>query len=198
MLLAAARERFGADGYVNTNLDDVAEQAGVTKPVLYRHFDSKQQLYAQLILEQAERMQLETRRALSAAPAESDRALVVLDATFAYLEHEPFAWRLLLPEQLDGFGADARRAVADAEALAGRQAMVLLRTFAPADEASGALEPTSELDQLWAATSIGIQSQLARWWHEHPDFDRAWVVDRARSVLSATAAAVFAGSATRQ
>jgi AcrR family transcriptional regulator len=41
VILAAAGPLFARDGYAGTRLDDVAAAAGVTKPILYRHFDSK-------------------------------------------------------------------------------------------------------------------------------------------------------------
>ena len=40
-IVEAAGRLFGERGYDGARLDDVAAAAGVTKPVLYRHFDSK-------------------------------------------------------------------------------------------------------------------------------------------------------------
>lgn len=45
-LLRAASARFGAHGYVNTSLDDVAADAGTTKGAVYHHFKDKQALFA--------------------------------------------------------------------------------------------------------------------------------------------------------
>lgn len=44
-ILAAATEAFAASGYAATGLDDVAAATGVTRVILYRHFDSKADLY---------------------------------------------------------------------------------------------------------------------------------------------------------
>jgi AcrR family transcriptional regulator len=44
-LLAAARRRFGTQGYGATSLDDVAADAGVTKGALYHHFRGKEHLF---------------------------------------------------------------------------------------------------------------------------------------------------------
>ena len=44
-LLAAATEAFATAGFAATNLDEVAAAAGVTRVILYRHFDSKSELY---------------------------------------------------------------------------------------------------------------------------------------------------------
>jgi AcrR family transcriptional regulator len=44
-ILAAATEAFARSGFAATGLDDIATEAGVTRVILYRHFDSKTELY---------------------------------------------------------------------------------------------------------------------------------------------------------
>lgn len=44
-ILSAATRAFGRAGYTATNLDDVAAEAGITRVILYRHFDSKADMY---------------------------------------------------------------------------------------------------------------------------------------------------------
>ncbi len=48
LLLDVALEVFSAKGYENTSMDEIAELAGVTKPIVYQHFDSKKSLYVEL------------------------------------------------------------------------------------------------------------------------------------------------------
>jgi AcrR family transcriptional regulator len=48
-LLAVALELFAHRGYRATTMDDIAEAAGVTKPLLYQHFSSKRALYLELV-----------------------------------------------------------------------------------------------------------------------------------------------------
>src|SRR5215475_3558445 len=48
-LLAAAQEVFVAQGYHAAAMDDIAERAGVSKPVLYQHFPGKLDLYLALL-----------------------------------------------------------------------------------------------------------------------------------------------------
>src|SRR5438445_12847748 len=52
-LLAAAQEVFVANGYHAAAMDDIAERAGVSKPVLYQHFPGKLELYVALLDTQA-------------------------------------------------------------------------------------------------------------------------------------------------
>ena len=55
-LLAVALDVFGRKGFHETSMNDVAEAAGITKPVLYQHFESKRELYLALIEEAGNRM----------------------------------------------------------------------------------------------------------------------------------------------
>jgi AcrR family transcriptional regulator len=48
-LLEVALERFAAGGYHETSMEEIADAAGVTKPVLYQHFQSKQELFLELL-----------------------------------------------------------------------------------------------------------------------------------------------------
>src|SRR5580692_5737820 len=48
-LIAVALELFARRGYRATTMDDIAEAAGVTKPLVYQHFSSKRALYLELV-----------------------------------------------------------------------------------------------------------------------------------------------------
>ena len=48
-LLEVALARFAAGGYHETSMEEIADAAGVTKPVLYQHFSSKQELFLELL-----------------------------------------------------------------------------------------------------------------------------------------------------
>jgi AcrR family transcriptional regulator len=56
-LVSAAAHAFLAGGFAATNLDDVAAQAGVTKMIIYRHFDSKSDLYRAVLLDTRQRIE---------------------------------------------------------------------------------------------------------------------------------------------
>ncbi|CAB4544094.1 unannotated protein [freshwater metagenome] len=55
-LLAVALDVFAGEGYHQTSMNQIAEAAGITKPVLYQHFVSKRELYLALIEEAGERL----------------------------------------------------------------------------------------------------------------------------------------------
>ena len=55
-ILDVSVQVFARNGFHSTSMNDVADAAGVTKPVLYQHFDSKQQLYQALLEEAGNRL----------------------------------------------------------------------------------------------------------------------------------------------
>ena len=55
-LLGVAVDVFARTGYHDTSMNDVAEAAGVTKPVLYQHFESKRDLFQALLDDVGARM----------------------------------------------------------------------------------------------------------------------------------------------
>lgn len=55
-ILDVAIDVFGRAGYYGASMNDIADAAGVTKPVLYQHFDSKSDLYSALLEEVGSRM----------------------------------------------------------------------------------------------------------------------------------------------
>src|SRR3989440_12724998 len=63
-LLAAARKVFVAQGYHAAAMDDIAERAGVSKPVLYQHFPGKLDLYLALLDTHAEALVQRVRHAM--------------------------------------------------------------------------------------------------------------------------------------
>jgi AcrR family transcriptional regulator len=89
-ILLAAAVAFAHKGFAATSMDDVAGEAGITRLILYRHFDSKEALYTAVLervhqrLEEESVVQLEGRPALSAVRAllvvgrENPDALVLL------------------------------------------------------------------------------------------------------------------------
>src|SRR6201989_710937 len=72
-LLAAAQEVFVAQGYHAAAMDDIAERAGVSKPVLYQHFPGKLELYLALLDESVEALTATVRAALESTTDNKQR-----------------------------------------------------------------------------------------------------------------------------
>jgi AcrR family transcriptional regulator len=66
-LLDVALQVFGERGFHDTSMNDIAEAAGVTKPVLYQHFGSKRELFLEVLREVGGRLRDAVGKATAAA-----------------------------------------------------------------------------------------------------------------------------------
>src|SRR5688572_32250572 len=74
-LLGAAQEVFVAQGYHASAMDDIADRAGVSKPVLYQHFPGKLDLYLALLDEHAKQLVERVQQALESTTDNRERVL---------------------------------------------------------------------------------------------------------------------------
>jgi AcrR family transcriptional regulator len=99
-LLASALEVFVAQGYHSAAMDDIAERAGVSKPVLYQHFPGKMELYLALLEQSSERIIDATRRALASTQDNKMRVLATMQVFFEYVADAQGAFRLVFESDL--------------------------------------------------------------------------------------------------
>jgi AcrR family transcriptional regulator len=120
-MLRAARETFGRRGYEATSMDEIATAAGITKPMLYAYFGSKEGLFG-ACAQQAARELHDRLREVAAQPGlpPEERMWRGLLSVFEFVEHHADAWRLLYPggtEQGGAIGAAGRQARHEMESL---------------------------------------------------------------------------------
>lgn len=173
-IVKAARSVFAAHGYETASLDDIAAKAKITKPVLYDHFDSKEDLYVK-VLEDASGELLESLLDTLRSPSADARTRVVraIDFLADWINTHPDHWRLLFrepagPRRIVRAHRDVR--VKASSAIASE----LLGQKAGRDPER--LEMTSEL-------LAGAMHALTEWWYHHRDVRPRKVRDVAVSVL---------------
>jgi AcrR family transcriptional regulator len=108
-LLGAAEEVFVAQGYHAAAMDDIAERAGVSKPVLYQHFPSKLELYLALLDRHCDKLVSAVRGALASTSENKLRVGATMAAYFDYVEHESGAFRLVFESDLTNEAAVRER-----------------------------------------------------------------------------------------
>ncbi|MEA2128139.1 MAG: hypothetical protein QOJ85_1030 [Solirubrobacteraceae bacterium] len=170
-----AAERLFADrGYAATRIEDIVEAAGVTKPILYRHFASKKALHLALLEHHRDALAAAALNEYVAGGDLEERLPPMLDAWFAYVEQHPYARRLLFADttgdpEVQQLHRDlqARQRAADA---------AILRERLPhlGDER---IQPLAEV----VRSSL---TGLALWWLDHPEVQRELLVDTMLDVLS--------------
>ena len=99
-LLEAAQEVFVAQGYHAAAMDDIAERAGVSKPVLYQHFPGKLDLYLALLDVHCDAIIDKMRNAMSSSTDNKVRVAAATSAYFDFVDHESEAFRLVFESDL--------------------------------------------------------------------------------------------------
>jgi AcrR family transcriptional regulator len=179
-ILRAAGALFARDGYAGTRLDDVAAAAGVTKPIVYRHFESKKALYLALLAKHEDDLPGFFERVAGAPPDLSPEALVraILERWLDYVRENRHAWVMLFR---DSSGDDEIRAVRRRVSARAREVMAAFVAQRAGERIpSDQVEPTAEL------LTSGLAG-LALWWIDNPDVPKRALVDVAAR-MSAPAA----------
>jgi len=99
-LLAAAQQIFVAHGYHAAAMDEIAERAGVSKPVLYQHFPGKLELYLALLDTHCDAIIAKVRDAMLATHDNKERVKGAVEAYFDFVDHESEAFRLVFESDL--------------------------------------------------------------------------------------------------
>lgn len=186
-LVDAALRAVRARGAAVT-MDDVAAEAGTSKPVLYRWFDDKADLYLAVGRAAAAKVVDRVTEVL-AGPGEDPREHLsrIVDAYLAEIESEPALYRVLVARS---FAGPAPGAVTD------HAAMVSVRVadYLAQRLAELGLDPAAA--QPWARGLVGFVSAVGDWWLEHPGVPRAEVADRVTALLWSGLGGVTAGAST--
>ena len=94
-LLATASEVFVDRGYHATGMDEIADRAGVSKPVLYQHFSSKLDLYLAVLGQHGDILVAGVRQALRTTTDNRQRLRAAVQAFFDFIEHDSQGYRLI-------------------------------------------------------------------------------------------------------
>ncbi|MEY9840473.1 TetR/AcrR family transcriptional regulator [Streptacidiphilus sp. EB103A] len=153
-LLGAAEEVFVAQGYHAAAMDDIAERAGVSKPVLYQHFPGKLELYLALLDKHCDALVEAIRGALEATTDNKLRVQATTEAYFAYVAEESGAFRLVFESDLTNEAPVRERVEAVTRATATLVSKVIAEdTDLPEEEA-----------MLLAVGVCGLCQITARFW----------------------------------
>lgn len=153
---------FGEGGFTATSVADVAEAAGISKPLIYQYFGSKEGLYAACVRHAAKLLTGEIERTAASGTVGLARAVVTLDGMFRALEPHPWMWHLV-------FDPTAPRDAETEQVLAAYEARILdfgtegvaeVLRLAGIDDATD----VSAMRAVWE----NVFRTLVTWWLEHP------------------------------
>ena len=153
-LLGAAQEVFVAQGYHAAAMDDIAERAGVSKPVLYQHFPGKFELYLALLDQHADAMVSAVREALASTSDNKARVAATIAAYFRFVDEDGGAFRLVFESDLTNQQA-VRDRVEGVTQLCADAISEVIREDAGLPEAEA---------ELLAVGLVGMAQVAARYW----------------------------------
>jgi AcrR family transcriptional regulator len=181
LIIGAAGRLFGEFGYDGTRLDDIAAAAGVTKPILYRHFDSKRDLYLALLRRHRDDLPTFVGE-VPATDSLRDWLRTTLDSWLEYVETHAYAWKMLFRDS--GGGPEIQAFRRDVHARARDVLAEVIRSI------GGGRIPPREAEPLAELMSMGMAS-LVLWWMDNPGTPRDVLIE----AMSRTWAGLFADPA---
>jgi AcrR family transcriptional regulator len=180
-MLDAALDVFGEQGFSGASMDEIARASGITKPLLYQYFDSKEGLYEACNERERARLFDALEAATSAAPP-AERLRVFMDGYFTYLEeHRGARWLLYGDTSIDATNR-----------MHSRNAEVVVRLVRGTAEAVGVTPDETKL-AIAAHSLIGAGFHVGRWWVDHPEIPRSQVVEEFLAVSAGILTPVFSG-----
>jgi AcrR family transcriptional regulator len=153
-LLQAAHDVFVANGYHAAAMDEIADRAGVSKPVLYQHFPGKLDLYLALLDHSGEVLLRLQHEALSSTEDNKERVTATMNAYFEFVDDPAETYRLLFESDLTNESAVRDRLDRLNSACADEIAKIIAEdTGLPVEEST-----------LLAIGLVGVAQVSARYW----------------------------------
>jgi AcrR family transcriptional regulator len=182
-ILDVAGQVFARSGYHSSSMDEIAELADVSKPMLYAYFGSKEGLYVAYIHRTGR--ELVERLIAAAGPDDSptDRLRARISEFLAFVEEHRDGWTVLFREMTSS--KPLAEEVALIRGQVAREVAQMLEREAP----EHALSPLAS-DGI-AHAIVGAGESLANWWLEHPEVERGEVAEWYVGVVLATVSSAF-------
>ena len=153
-LLETASDLFVDRGYHAAGMDEIADRAGVSKPVLYQHFSSKLDLYLAVLHQHVDILVSGVRQALRTTTDNRQRLRAAVQAFFDFIEHDSQGYRLIFEND---FSNEPQVA-----------AQVKVATEACTDAVFDLISSDSGLDphraRMIAVGLVGVSVDCARYW----------------------------------
>jgi AcrR family transcriptional regulator len=178
-IIATAISEFGVYGYAGASMIEIARRAGISKPLIYQYFGSKDGLYLACLHDVSSGMLQRLEQAELDVDDSVASRIHPLRAVFEALEPEPHAWRMLFDPTMPTTGeiavaAGEYRARTTELAASGSARFLQARGIGSALDASA-------LTSVW----MGVVNSLVEWWLDHPDESAQHMIERCHRLLGA-------------
>jgi AcrR family transcriptional regulator len=180
-ILEAASQVFADRGYDGASIEEIADAAGITRPVIYDHFDSKRDLHISLLDLHVEQLLGFMGERVASQESSEARLEAGMRAFFEFVETHPYAWRIVFRDP-----APADEEIVEAhQRVNGRvsEALVAMIGATPIAE-----QPSDRVDRevawaMWAQIMKNAAHGLAFWWYVHREVPREELVSVTMNAL---------------
>ena len=178
-ILDVASEHFGTHGFAATSVAAIADGAGISKPLIYNYFGSKEGLFEACLDRGGALLADEIERIARGDAVGIERGLRTLGGMFALLEQQRYLWRLFFDPSAPSTGpiADSSTLYADRIGKLAKEGVAELMGLAGNDDALD----ISAMTSVW----LGIVDSLMNWWVEHPEQTAEQMTQRCTRLITA-------------
>jgi AcrR family transcriptional regulator len=163
-MLRVATRVFSRRGFHEASMDEIAELAGISKPMVYAYFGSKEGLYVACIRAAGEGLTASIAGGAAAELPPDEQLWQGSLALFRFVARHPDAWRVLYREASAEGGPSAAQVAGMRRDVIGLVARLLAERAG-----GGAPDGATEAMEPLAHAIVGAGESLANWWSEHPD-----------------------------
>lgn len=164
-MLDAAVVVFAQNGYHETSMDDIAELAGISKPMVYLYLGSKEELFARCLEQESRRLLEAIAGAADAALKPDEQLWRALHAVFTVVSEHRDGWNVLHRQGMKATGALGERAAG----LRDQTVEVVRRLLAKAWTSGRRRKAHAEELQMCAYALVGAAESVADWLADHPE-----------------------------
>lgn len=177
-ILDVASEHFGTGGFAATSVATVAVHAGISKPLIYNYFGSKEGLYEACLDRGGALLADEMERIARGDAVGIERGMQTLAGLFTLLEQQRYLWRLFFDTTAPTSGPirDSITQYADRIGRLADEGVTELMALAGHDDPLD----VSAMTAVW----LGIVDSLMNWWVEHPDQTADQMMQRCLRLLT--------------
>jgi len=178
-ILDVASEQFGTHGFAATSVAAIADVAGISKPLIYNYFGSKEGLFEACLDRGGALLADEIERIARGDAVGIERGMRTLGGLFALLEHRRHLWRLFVDPTAPRTGpiADSIALYTDRIGKLAEEGVAELMGLAGNDDALD----VSAMTSVW----LGIVDSLMTWWVDHPGESAEQMTQRCARLLTA-------------
>ena len=163
LMLDVAERTFGELGYQASSMDEIAARAGVSKPMLYHYYGSKERLFLACLRRARDGMRGAILAGVGAGERPDEQLYLALVSWYRFIDEHPSLWTMIVDEGLLEFGP-ASEEIESIRSEHTELIAALILSHGPPGHTDDMVEV-----ELIAAAISGAGERITRWRSRHPE-----------------------------